>query len=74
MMINEFVRLFTLQELKKVKKTPGRFSVGNSLTQTPIDVQGLAESEINFNKKPGASPLRKHNTLQIYDPDDIWKN
>lgn len=63
MMIQEFIRLFTLQELKKIKKC-GRFSLDNSKSQTPTDQNEFAG---NMKRKETGSPLKKHNTLQNLD-------
>ena len=55
MMIKEFIRLFMLQEIKKLKKS-GRFSLGNSKNPTPKELNDLG------NRKE--SNLRKNVTLE----------
>ena len=61
MMIQEFIRLFSMQELKKVKKS-GRFSLDNSKSATPSDRNELESN--TFERKETNTNLRKHLTLQ----------
>ena len=66
MMIQEFLRLFTLQELKKLKKT-GRFSLDNSKSQTPKENNHTSEEDENNTLKNMS--LKKHYTLQNLEQD-----
>ncbi len=49
MMIQEFLRLFTLQEVKKLKNS-GRFSLDNSKSPTPKDEMGVEEMNLSRNE------------------------
>lgn len=61
MMIQEFIRLFSLQEITKIKKK-GKFSLNNSKSATPKDPNQLENN--TFDRKDNCSNLRKHITFQ----------